>query len=185
MDWIPKKWQVNTLMDVYKQALLMWMNAREILDWFAKKYVGSASDKKEEKYQGKLLHCSSKFILLFKKFRDNRPMPVVQLSSGTFGVMFGLDCGKYTTAPMSFNTYVHPNIGMSYFKVTLNADNLIQNVMKDDIMRYCIVLPELVRYGLTIAGHETIYTMIDWSWPIIDKDDGNMIMCKYNKLEND
>jgi hypothetical protein len=170
-----RNWQVNTMTDVYKQALLTRMNARRLPNWFSQQEIGLAEAKKEEQYEGKLFHCYNNFIALFKKFRDNRPVSVVQLNSGTFGVVFGIDCGRYTMVPISFNTYVHRKLGMCYFKVTLDDKNLIHNVTKEDFSRYYILLPELIRSGIPIAGHESLYTMIDWKWKKIDND-GNMIM---------
>jgi hypothetical protein len=72
--------QVN-MTDVYKQALLTRMNAIKLPDCFSQVEIGSASEKKEEQYQAKLFHCYNNFIALFNKFRDNRPVSVVQLNS--------------------------------------------------------------------------------------------------------
>jgi hypothetical protein len=135
-----------------------------------------AESKKEEQYEGKFFHCCNNLIDLFKKFRDNRPVSVLQLNSGIFGVVFGIDHGRYTMVPISFNTYVHRKLGMCYFKVTLDNKNLIHNVTKEDFSRYCILLQELIRSGTPIAVHESLYNMIEWKWGEIDKD-GNMIMC--------
>jgi hypothetical protein len=87
----------------YKQALLTRMNARKLPNWFSQVEIGSATEKKQYQYQGKLFHCYNNFIAIFKKFRDNHPVSVVQLNSGTFGVVFGIYRGRYTMAPISFN----------------------------------------------------------------------------------
>jgi hypothetical protein len=161
--------------DVYKQALLTRMNARRLPNCFFQQEIGLKEAKKEDQYEGKLFHCYSNFIALFKKFCDNRPVSVVQLNSETFGVVFGIDCCRYTMVHISFNTYDHRKLRMCYFKITLDDKNLIQNVTVEDFSRYCILLPELIRSGIPIAGHESLYTMIDWKWKKIDRK-GNMII---------
>jgi hypothetical protein len=69
-----RNWQVNTMTYVYKQALLTQMNARKLPNWFSQVEIGSATENKEEHYQGKLCHCYNSFIALFNKFHENRPL---------------------------------------------------------------------------------------------------------------
>jgi hypothetical protein len=89
-------------------------------------------------------------------------MYVVGMRDGTLGVAFGVNNdGSLILVLLLLESFEFKQMGLSYFEVVPSYEEIVRDVQKNKLKRYCISLPELMLIGIPPIGGKSIFTFIN------------------------
>jgi hypothetical protein len=84
-------------------------------------------------------------------------MSIVELEDGMKGIAYKKTSqGFFSFLPLEIKEFAFKRVLLNYFSVDLLLEAIIEGVKKDDIKRFCILLPELIPSSFTNIGDDCL-----------------------------